>query len=76
MRENKPKKKNQLLKYLSLTGVAAQMGITIYLASIVGKKLDIVYPNERHYYTIFITLFGVFLSMYILVKQLNRITKE
>jgi len=56
-------------------GVAAQMGITIYLASFFGKKLDSIYPNEKHYYTIALTLFGVFISMYILIKQLNRITK-
>jgi hypothetical protein len=75
VKENSPKQKNQFPKYLALMGVAAQMGGTIYLFSFFGKKLDEQYPNDKNYYTTFLTLFGVFVSMYVLVKQLNRITK-
>jgi len=70
------KEKNQFLKYLTLMGVAAQMGVTIYLGAYFGKKLDISYPNEKNYYTILFTLLGVFIAMFVLVKQLNRITKN
>ena len=71
-----PKEKNQFHKYLSLIGVAFQMGATIYLFVYFGKKLDEKYPNEKNYFTIFLTLLGVFVSMFIIVKQLNKITKE
>ena len=75
MTENNQKQKNQHPKYLALIGVAAQMGITIYLASYVGKKLDTMYPNDRKYFTVILTIFGVFVAIYVIVKQLNRITK-
>lgn len=70
------KEKNQYLKYLVLMGIAAQMGVTIYLAAFFGKKLDILYPNEKNYYTMLLTVLGVFISLYILVKQLDRLTKN
>ena len=57
-------------------GVAAQMGITIYLGAFFGKKLDEKYPNEKNYFTIFLTLFSVFIAIYIIIKQLKRINQE
>ncbi len=68
--------KNQFPKYLSLMGVAAQMGVTIYLGAFFGKKLDEKYPNEKNYFTIFLTLFAVFIAVYIIIKQLKRINQE
>ena len=70
------KEKNQFPKYLALIGVAAQMGVTIYMGAYFGKKLDILYTNEKNYYTILLTLLGVFIAMFVLVKQLNRITNN
>ncbi len=57
-------------------GVAAQMGITIYLGAFFGKKLDEKYPNEKNYFTIFLTLFAVFIAVYIIIEQLKRINQE
>jgi len=73
-----PKKheKNQLPKYLSLIGIAAQMGITIYLCAFFGKKLDLKYPNDKNYFTIALTLFGVFVSISIIIRQLNWLNKD
>ena len=72
----KKHKKNQFPKYLSLIGIAAQMGITIYLCAFLGKKLDLKFPNDKNYFTIFLTLFGVFGSMTIIIKQLNRLNQD
>lgn len=57
-------------------GIAAQMGVTIYLGAFFGKKLDEKYPNEKNYFTILLTLFSVFIAVYIIIKQLNRINQE
>ncbi len=57
-------------------GVAAQMGITIYLGAFFGKKLDEKYPNEKNYFTIFLTLFSVRGKPAISIKQLKRINQE
>lgn len=73
---SKKQKKNQLPKFVSLTGVAFQMGITIYLAAFFGKKLDDKYPNEKNYFTIFLTLLGVAISIFITIKQLNNLNKN
>ncbi len=70
------KEKNQFPKYLALIGVAAQMGITIYLGAYLGKKLDEKYPSEKNYFTIVLTLLGVFVAIFVIVKQLNRINQE
>ncbi len=63
-------------RFLALTGIAAQMGITIYLFSYLGKYLDQKYTVEENYWTIGLTLLGVVLSFYSLLKQVNRLNEE
>ena len=69
-----PKKKRP--RFLALTGIAFQMGATIYLFSFLGKYLDNRYNIEENYWTIGLTLSGVVLSFYSLLKQVNRLNKE
>lgn len=71
MDNKKPKK--PLNKFIRLTGIGLQMGITIYLASYLGKWLDVKYPNEKGIYNIILTLSGVVLSFYSLLKQIKNI---
>ena len=68
---NSPKK--PLKNALILTGVAFQMGVTIYLFVLLGRWLDTVYNNGNRAYIIVSTLVGVGISLYLTVKQLNRI---
>jgi len=49
------------------------MGVTIYLFVLLGKWLDTVYNNGDRAYIIVGTLAGVGISLYLTVKQLNRI---
>lgn len=73
----KPKKqKKPLNKYLRLTGIGLQMGLTIYLCVYIGKKLDAMYPNDRNWFTIGFTLFGVFGALWSVVKQTNKLNDE
>jgi len=65
--------KKPLNKYIRLTGIGLQMGITIYLAAYLGKWLDLKYPNKNDIYTIILTLLGVVLSFYSLLKQVKNI---
>ena len=51
------------------------MGLTIYLAVYAGKKLDQSYPNEKGWFTIAFTILGVFISIYLLIKQVNKINE-
>ncbi len=65
--------KKQPNKYFRLAGAGMQMGITIYLFSMLGKWLDVQYPNDKHWYNSGFVLLGVFVSMYLLISQLNKI---
>jgi membrane protease YdiL (CAAX protease family) len=69
------KHKKQLNKYIRLTGVGLQMGVTIYLFVYLGKWLDGKYPNENDLYTMFLTLLGIVVSFYSLLRQVKSINK-
>lgn len=58
------------------SGLAIQMGVTIGLGSFIGIKLDEQFPNEYTVFTIVFSLLGVFISLYTLIKQLQRINKK
>ena len=73
MTHQKPSQKKPLKNALVLTGVAFQMGATIYLFVMFGKWLDNTYNNGARAYVIVATLMGVGISLYLTVKQLNRI---
>jgi len=74
MAKENPKKR--LNKFLALSGVGIQMGVTIYLFAFIGKWLDNKYPNEKQTYTLIFVLFGVIISIYSIIKQLDRINKD
>lgn len=68
------KKENQkkpLNKALQLSGAGLQMGITIYLGFLLGKWLDVKFNTT--FLKQAITLLAVFISMYALIKQANKI---
>lgn len=68
--------KNNFNKYIQLTGVAFQMGITIYLGVFIGKKIDAHYGNSGKLFTIIGTLLALLLSIYSLINQLKRINDK
>lgn len=69
------KKKNQLHKYLALTGIAFQMGLTIYLGAYFGKKLDAHFQTEKTY-TLILTLLALGASLWSVLAQLKRINDK
>ena len=73
MKIKKPDK--QPNKFIQLTGTGLQMGLTIYLAVHVGKKLDEAYPSEKRWFTMIFTLVGVIVALVSLIIQVNRINK-
>lgn len=65
-------KKNQLKNWAIFTGIAFQMGATIFICAWIGKKLDEKYPMEKNWFTIGFVLFGLVASVYVVLKQLKR----
>ncbi|ARV06971.1 hypothetical protein BTO04_09860 [Polaribacter sp. SA4-10] len=70
---NKKPQKKPLNKALQLSGAGLQMGGTIYLGFLLGQWLDKKFQLE--FLTETITLFAIFLSMYSLIKQANKINE-
>jgi len=72
-----PKKANKPKNYaLRYTGIAAQMGVTVFLGAYFGKYLDDKYPMDKKWFTIGLTLLAVGLSLYSVIKQLNKINEN
>lgn len=62
--------KNQsVMRY---AGMATQMGVTIGLAVWGGIKLDEYSKNEKPIWTITLSLLGVLLAMYAVIKDLLK----
>ncbi|MFK7001213.1 AtpZ/AtpI family protein [Flavobacterium oreochromis] len=76
MENNKEEKeKSKGNKWLSLVTIPSQMGVTIYLFYKLGEWVDKSYPNSYFYYAKVLTLFGVFIALYNVIKQVNEINK-
>lgn len=74
MDNNENKKPEKPLKNVAiLSGIAIQMGVTIYLFVILGKWLDAKFNNDGKLFIIIMTLLGVAISLYAVIKQVNRI---
>lgn len=67
----KPKK--QLKQIAALSGIAIQMGITIYLFVLLGKWLDVNYNPSGKAHLIVCTLVGVTISLYVVLRQVNKL---
>ena len=71
----KPSKKKQLNKFLQLTGVGLQMGITIYFGAYFGKKLDAHFQTSKTF-TLILTLVALVISLYSIIQQLKKINEK
>ena len=69
-------KKKQRNRFLALSSLPFQMGITIYLGAYLGKYLDQKYLTEKPLFTILSVLLALFISFYSVVQQLNRINND
>jgi membrane protein DedA with SNARE-associated domain len=72
MKEKNTQKK-PLNRAIQLSGAGLQMGLTIYLGFLLGKWLDTKF--ELTFLTETITLLAIFLAMYSLIKQANKINE-
>lgn len=68
--------KNQFNKWLALINIPIQMGIVIFVFSYFGKWLDETYKNETISYTKALTIIGVFIALYNVIRQVNQMNKN
>ncbi|WP_435135513.1 AtpZ/AtpI family protein [Formosa sp. A9] len=72
----KEKPKKPLNKYVRFTSIALQMGLTIYLGSLLGAWLDQKFGNTNQLYYKIVTLLAVFMAMYSVIRQVLNITNK
>ncbi len=72
--EKQPKKK-QLNKYLQLTSIVFQMGVTIYVGAYLGKKLDAHFNPSKKMFTLIGTLLALLISLYNVLNQVKKINE-
>ncbi|WP_395654399.1 AtpZ/AtpI family protein [Flavobacterium sp.] len=68
--------KKQSNKWLALINIPFQMGLIIFGFSYLGGWLDKQYPNTEAYFLKGITLFGVFVALYNVIKQVNQLNNN
>ncbi len=66
-------KKKKPNYWLHLTGIAIQMGVVIFLGARAGQWLDENYAESGTTYTVVLTLLSVAISMYLVIKQTNKL---
>ncbi|MFY7988281.1 MAG: AtpZ/AtpI family protein [Flavobacterium sp.] len=68
--------KKQANKWLVFINIPFQMGLIIFGFSYLGSWLDEKYPNTNNYFFKGITLFGVFVALYNVIKQVNQLNNK
>jgi len=69
-------KKQGTNQWLALTTISSQMVITIYLFYLLGSWLDGKFMLSNQIAMKISTLFGVFISIYQVIKQVNRLNNK
>lgn len=70
---NNPKKQPNN-KWLQLITIPFQMGFVIFIFNYLGQYLD--EKNHSNNYVKILTLVGVFLSLYYVIKQVIQLSKD
>lgn len=74
MEPQKPRDNSGLLRTAaSLSSIAIQMGVTIYLGNLLGEWLDAKF--QKTFLEDTITLLAVFLSIYLVIKKVMAMNK-
>jgi Putative F0F1-ATPase subunit Ca2+/Mg2+ transporter len=63
-------------KWIQFITIPSQMGVTIYLFHLLGLYMHQKYPTTENWFHKGAVLFGVFLALYIVIKQVNKLGNE
>lgn len=69
-------KKNNYKKWLELVNIPFQMGLIIYLFTLLGTWLDVRFKTENNVFTIVLSLFSVCMALYNVIKQVQDLNKN
>ncbi len=69
-------KNKETLKWLRFSGIAIQMGVVIWLGSLLGAYLDRRYAREDELWSKTITLIAVLLAMFSVIREVIKMGKD
>lgn len=67
-KDNNPKPLNNYVKF---TGIAIQMAVIIGVMTFAGYKIDQYFKHSTQWVTAVMSLAGVFISLYLVIKSLK-----
>ncbi|CAN5315336.1 hypothetical protein BH23BAC2_BH23BAC2_16090 [soil metagenome] len=73
---NKSKPNAPRDKYLEFVNIGLQMGLIIAAGVYGGIWLDKKYPNDFSGFTIGISLLGVFIALYLVIRKVMQMSKD
>ncbi|WP_071585734.1 AtpZ/AtpI family protein [Ochrovirga pacifica] len=77
MQKNQKKQTSQKLQtFLKFTGIGAQLGVTIYFSSLIGKKIDRSFNFQKPWATLFFIILSLVLFIINLMRQLNKLNND
>jgi O-antigen/teichoic acid export membrane protein len=68
--------KKQSNKWLALINIPFQMGLIIFAGVMLGQWLDEKYKLEGSILTIIISFLAVFLALYNVIQQVNKLNND
>ncbi|MBR5983426.1 MAG: AtpZ/AtpI family protein [Bacteroidales bacterium] len=71
-KEKGDKFNSSLGKWARYTSLAFEMGIVIFAGAFGGLKLDEYFGTEKPWFTVALSLFAVFASIYIVIKGVKN----
>ena len=69
-------KNDQRNKYLGFINIAFQIGLLIAAGVFAGIWLDGKFPNKFSVYTISLSLAGVFISLYLVYREVKNLNED
>lgn len=63
-------------KFARFSSLGIQMGATIAICTWLGVWLDKKFQSENAYWTLGLTLFGVFAGLYLVIRDVIEMSKE
>lgn len=68
--------KKAVNQYVRFSGMALQMGLVIGAGTYLGVWLDTQYPNDFSGFTVVCSLLAVFISLFLVIKQVQELNKK
>ncbi|MCB9425845.1 MAG: AtpZ/AtpI family protein [Flavobacteriales bacterium] len=70
------KQPNKRNKWIVLINIPIQMGIVIFLFAYLGMWLDEKYPDSGIAYVKILTMVGVFIALYNVIRQVKQLNDD